>query len=503
MRAGQKCRLDVSTWDSCPLRQSAPYATVVGVVVGERRHLDDVSRVLYYFHTLRVERSMDTVAAERSGGRTHQRREKKEELSVGTHALSSSSGFKYTFDGWYDEIFLYKIDGEEAVVTLQREWQAAMEQDTSPCELLYLCYAIRPWFQSPFVSLQYVQMPHRHLCYSISVCHRCLSPFVSQRHLQEHLEGYCRCCRPPGVLLYDDTEYGRRVFYLDGAEHMHYGRCLCLLGKAFLESKEVETDVDIYEFFVVTATRASLPYVVGEMEESTFRREAAHFDEAHWGGDAVVGYFSRIKHCPDHCLSCIVTLPVFQKQGVGFFMLDLAYSLTAMRQRLCGCEAACGTRGGAISRPFSPHGQALLLAYWRRRVTAALMRTTAQPTAREGGAAAGGVSFRALHEMVVAGGCRIHEDDLRFFALRDERCFYARVAPDVAASPSPRRATTGGGGGGGPLGFAPPPSEFVGSVLLFSRDAPQEERRAGAFDRRFLCRDTSGRHVYNSELFHY
>ncbi|ESL10077.1 MOZ/SAS family acetyltransferase [Trypanosoma rangeli SC58] len=528
MRVGQKCRLDVSTWDASPAKQSAPCATVVGVVVGERRHLDDPDRALYYFHTLRVERPFSGVSAERSSGLMHARRERKEELSVGTHTLNSACGFKYTFDGWYDEIFLYKID-EEALVPVQREWRTAMEQDDSPCEVLYLCYATRPWFQSPFAALQYIQMPERHLCYSVSVCHRCMSPFASQRHLQEHLlGGYCRCRRPPGTLLYDDTDSGRRVYCVDGAKQFHYGRCLSLLGKAFIESKQLESDVDIYEFFVVTLPRASLPYVLGDMEEEAFRREATHFDEAHWDGDVVVGYFSRIKHCPDHCLSCIITLPMFQQQGIAVFMLDVAYCLTEMRQRLCGCEAACGRRGGAISRPFSPHGQALLLAFWRRRVTEALMpngdveaapETVAGNDAEESAT----VPFTVLHARVMAGGFYIHEEDLRFFVFNDERCFYARTTPSIAvpaacprrrtaanesANGHPHRQATSGGGsssdrGGGSLGFVPPPSEFIGSVLLFKRDVSREERRPGSFDQRFWCRGAKAVTPYNSALFHY
>ncbi|EKG06716.1 histone acetyltransferase, putative [Trypanosoma cruzi] len=542
MCEGQKCRLDVSTWDSSPARQSGPCANVFGVVVGERRHMDDPGRVLYYFHTLRVERPVSSVATERSGGLAHPRRERREELSVGTHALNSAGGFKYTFDGWYDEIFLYKID-EKAPLPVQREWRMAMEQDTSPCEVLYLCYATRPWFQSPFASLQYMQMPERQLCYSVSVCHRCISPFVSQRHLHEHLVGgYCRFRRPPGILLYNDKECGRRVYYVDGAKHLHYGRCLSLLGKAFIESKQLGSDVDIYEFFVVTAPRASLPYVLGEMEETTFRREAASFDAAHWDGDVVVGYFSRIKHSPDHCLSCILTLPMFQQKGVAVFMLDVAYALTEMRQRLCGCEAACGRRGGAISRPFSPHGQALLLSYWRQRVTEALMQSAASPpidteataksAAEDDDNVASTVPFSVVHEKVLLGGHYIHEDDLRFFLFHDERCFYARTTPAIAVPATcPKRRTaaneitdnnnnnmnnnvssssgsnhyynSGIDIAGGSLGFVPPPAEFIGSVLLFKHDVLQREHQPGSFNQQFWCRDSDGCHPYSIALFHY
>ncbi|RNF01575.1 putative histone acetyltransferase [Trypanosoma conorhini] len=510
MRDGQKCRLDVSTWDASPAKQSAACATVVGVVVGGRRHLDDPGRVLYYFHTLRVERPVGGAAAEKTGGLMHARRERREELSVGTHALNSAGGFKYTFDGWYDEIFLYKIE-EEALVPVQREWRTAMEKDDAPCEVLYLCYATRPWFQSPFAALQYIQMPERHLCYSVAVCHRCISPFVSQRHLQEHLRGgYCRCRRPPGTLLYDDTVCGRRVYYVDGAKQLHYGRCLSLLGKAFIESKELECDVDICEFFVVTLPRASLPYVLGEMDEAAFRREATRFDAADWDGDVLAGYFSRTKHTPDHCLACVVTLPMFQQQGLAAFMLDVAYRLTELRQRLCGCEAACGRRGGAISRPFSPHGRALLLAFWRRRVTEALLRSApAQPAAAADDAPT--APFSGLHARVMAGGFYIHEDDLRFFVFHDERCFYARTTPAIAVPAAcPRRraaASESADGGsdvdGGSLGFVPPPSEFIGSVLLFKRDVAEGERRPGGFDQRFWCRGADGRHPYTAALFHY
>lgn len=549
---GQPCRLDTTQWSAADT-DSLFAATVSGVIIGERRHVEDSARVLYYFRTTGVEYPAAAVpgggggahlfmgeAGHYSAGGTEHWNNR---LAVAPRGFTSTAGYRYRFDGWYDDLYLYPTDGE-AVDPVPAEWLLAMELAPAACELRLLCYALRPWFASPFEDLKYLALPERDACYSVHVCHRCLSPFFSQRQLTVHLEGYCDggaagggADGPPGVLLYADDRgsdgMGLKVLLVDGAQHMHYCRCLSLLGKCFLESKLLANDVDIYEFYVVTLPRGQLPYVPGGDAfegETQFRAAASGYDAAGWSGRVVAGYFSRLKHSPHHTLSCIVTFPIFQQRRLASFMLDLAYALTAERQQRCGCRRYCGARradGGAISRPFSPHGQALLVAYWR----AALVRTlwtreleveraapegegsgVTAPSPPEGSgsdregtkAADDGAAllrFPSLKALAAAMPILIALDDLRFLLINDDFAFYAPVAD---------RAKSGAGGGkDGPAFQLSLVFDKARTRALF---AAEEERNKTAspsaraqwyFRPECLLRRPSGSLVYGKSLFHY
>eukprot|EP00796_Vickermania_ingenoplastis_P004327 gene4327-3141_t len=431
MRVGQQCSLGPT-----PLLSSGAKAN--GVIVGTQRHLEDANRVLHYFHCLSVEVSAEYKAALKkdsavfpflSGG-IHQ--SFSNDLSARGAWFASSEGYKYQLDGWYDVADLVP---EAAERTISPSWVEAMERDSSPCEVRYLCYTFQPWFHCPPDALPYLTLPDRRRCYTLYICHRCLSPFFSQVHLTVHLDGYCQMAHPPGEKLYQNSQNMQKVFYVDGARHLHYGRCASLLGKHFIESKLLGNDVDLYEFFVTTIPSRSLPYFaprgleshVGEgqaLPEGAIQDARAEFaaaceayDRDRWGGDVVVGYFSRLKQHPN-TLSCIVTFPPFQQMRLGYFLLDTAYYLTKVRQTVCGC-AQCGREGGRISRPFSPHGQLLLLSYWEMCLQRSLARRLecGQPITLL-------QSWEDLRQVI---DTPIHADDLRFLVVHNDCSFYSSV----------------------------------------------------------------------------
>ncbi|KAG5509503.1 hypothetical protein JKF63_06208 [Porcisia hertigi] len=414
------------------------------------------------------------------------------ELRATNSGFVSSDGYHYRYDGWYEgyaltplaaplttpddtaagapahsssaepSVALPKLGGGEgaesvpstSLPSVQRcevaeEWVAAMERDTAVCEVVYLCYAFQPWFPAPFGALQYLALPEADVCHSVYVCHRCLSPFFTREQYYVHLAGeYCRLRAPPGRLIYHDAVAGYKAFLVDGAKNLHYGRCLSLLGKLLIESKLLSNDVDLYEYVVVTVPRASLPYVPAALPTSAsnercgadtpvplsseeFRLIARDFDAEDWDGDAVMGYFSRLKHHADHTLSCIVTLPMFQRMRVATFLLDLAYWMTQQRQRLCGC-GFCGQSGGAISRPFSPHGQSLLLSYWRRALLRALAEVA--PSHRRVSRAMQSEPRFTLAELRAVFDIPIHTDDLKTLLLQSELAFYQPIATNPATA---------------------------------------------------------------------
>ncbi|KAG5509919.1 hypothetical protein GH5_07766 [Leishmania sp. Ghana 2012 LV757] len=481
MEVGQRCRL-------CLADHTSPDAThdldgahcdgfaVIGVVVGVRPHAEEPSRCLYYVHCTHIDLGAElsrhrrkAAAASWSGaplgtigsGTMHSCNE----LRATGGSFVSSEGYHYRYDGWYDVSALTPLCTQGAAnntaavasavspLPVQRreaseERVAAMERETAVCEVVYLCYAFQPWFPAPYAALQYVALPEDDVCYSVYVCHRCLSPFFTREQFYVHLAGeYCRLRTPPGRIIYHDEVAGYKAFFIDGAKDLHYCRCLSLLGKQLIESKLLANDVDLYEYVVATMPRASLPYIPAALPSRAsaeqhlvdapcalsregFHQAARDFDAEDWDGDVVVGYFSRLKHHPDHTLSCIVTLPMFQRTRAATFLLDVAYWMTRQRQQVCGC-GFCGKSGGAISRPFSPHGQAFLLSYWRRALLRSLA-VVAPPHRHASRGAQPGLRL-TLGELRALLDIPIHTDDLVTLLLQSELTFYHPIAANAAA----------------------------------------------------------------------
>ena len=89
---------------------------------------------------------------------------------------------------------------------------------------------------------------------------------------------------------------------MDGRKNKIYCQNLCLLSKMFLDHKSLFYDVEPFLFYVITETDD----------------DGAHF----------VGYFSKEKLSPkNYNVSCIMTLPVRQRQGWGNLLIDFSESL--------------------------------------------------------------------------------------------------------------------------------------------------------------------------------
>ncbi|CAJ1019112.1 MOZ/SAS family, putative [Leishmania lindenbergi] len=622
MEVGQRCRLRIADCTSTQATQSSDDIhndgfAVTGIVVGVRPHAEEPWRRLYYVHCTHIEFGAELARQRRKAaalswsgtplgtvgsGTIHSCNE----LRSISGSFISSHGYHYRYDGWYDAFALAPLSARAAVtnntaamtsasslppmgsatvpepcddggavpvstVSLlpgehceAQEWVAAMERDTAVCEVVYLCYSFQPWFPAPYGALEYLALPEDDVCHSVYVCHRCLSPFFTREQYYVHLAGeYCRLRTPPGRLLYHDGDAGYKVFLVDGAKNLHYGRCLSLLGKQLIESKLLLNDVDLYEYVVVTIPRASLPYIPAALASCTsaeepgvdtsialssegFRRTASDFDAEGWDGDAVMGYFSRLKHYPDHTLSCIVTLPMFQRARVATFLLDVAYWMTRQRQRVCGC-GFCGKSGGAISRPFSPHGESLLLSYWRR----ALLRSLAAvaPSYRRVSRTAQPELRFTLEELRALIDIPIHTDDLKTLLLQSEFAFYQPIAAsavstrdcgdDDSASPltSPTSSTrrprrkhssapaslkdskaSGGsqapsslaGGSAGNGGSSAPCARYTATLVLettlleaVAKLPTKAPHSCVTFDKRWLVKDERSAYAYDVPHYHY
>lgn len=152
-------------------------------------------------------------------------------------------------------------------------------------------YDIDTWFQAPFPE-EYSLVPDGRLW----MCEFCLkymkSRFMASRHRTK-----CTMVVPPGQEIYRAGPVS--VFEVDGSKNKLYCQNLCLLAKLFLDHKTLYYDVEPFLFYVFVETDAN----------------GAHF----------VGYYSKEKRSPmDYNVSCIMTLPIHQRRGWGYFLIDMS-----------------------------------------------------------------------------------------------------------------------------------------------------------------------------------
>ncbi|TCD59865.1 hypothetical protein EIP91_011280 [Steccherinum ochraceum] len=182
-------------------------------------------------------------------------------------------------------------------------------------------FDIQTWYDAPFPE-EYANLPDGRLW----ICEFCLkymkSQFVASRHQMK-----CKMRHPPGDEIYRDGVIS--IFEVDGRKNKIYCQNLCLLSKMFLDHKSLFYDVEPFLFYVMT-----------EVDEAT--------------GSRFVGYFSKEKRSPkDYNVSCIMTLPVRQRQGWGNLLIDFSYLLSKKEHRT-----------GSPEKPLSALGALGYRNYW-------------------------------------------------------------------------------------------------------------------------------------------
>jgi histone acetyltransferase MYST1 len=196
------------------------------------------------------------------------------------------------------------------------------------------------WYWSPFPT-------DFQDCSLLYICEYCLGFFREKPEFQWHIAN-CKYRHPPGDEIYADPTSNPRmsVFEVDGFFERVYCENLCYLSKLFLDHKRFDR-FDVSNFYF---------YIIGEWlgDDSSSSR-----------GFRFIGYFSKEKQSTNRNLSCIMSLPCYQRRGFGSFIIEFSYEISKVAKKM-----------GTPERPLSDLGKRTYLRWWLQRILRVIIDRT-------------------------------------------------------------------------------------------------------------------------------